>query len=387
MATVLNQLRFHAPLSRADLAKRTGLNRSTISSIVAALLQDGLVHETELQTDKIGRPGRSVELNPGGGCAIGVEIGVDFIAVILTNFVADILWRQRVSMHDTEQTAFLRRAEELVEQALHEARARGLRVFGIGLGVPGLVDGRKGELQFAPNLKWHNVAFRTLWTARFDVPVFVENEANAAALGEHYFGVARNVDTFIYLSAGMGLGGGIVIGGKLFRGAGGYAGEIGHITFDPQGERCACGKYGCWETLVSPRAIVSRFKQQLEAGVERTTRGQVYPDGDTIGFAEVVGAATSGDAAATTVMHEVGHILGIGIANLINIFNPQLIILGGALTLPYDLLLPVVAETVRRHSLDLLQANVAIVPSTHGADDCVLGTVALVLDDILRDPA
>ncbi len=285
---VLHQLRLHAPLSRADLAKRIGLNRSTISSIIAQLLEEGFVHETELQTDKVGRPGLSLELNPEGGCALGVEIGVQFVHVILTDFVANIQWRRRIRIAETEpQETYLHIAQEMARQALTKANELEMRVLGIGICLPGMVDVRTGELKYAPNLKWHDIPIRQKWVERFGLPVFVENDANAAAMGEYYFGVARDAPNFIYLSAGAGLGGGIVIDGQLFRGRGGFAGEIGHMTIDPNGEPCICGKRGCWETLVGPRTVIEKYKQRSDWGGPSTLR----QDLEDIGFAEIVEAA------------------------------------------------------------------------------------------------
>ena len=380
---VLHQLRLHAPLSRADLAKRIGLNRSTISSIIAQLLEEGFVHETELQTDKVGRPGLSLELNPEGGCALGVEIGVQFVHVILTDFVANIQWRRRIRIAETEpQETYLHIAQEMARQALTKANELEMRVLGIGICLPGMVDVRTGELKYAPNLKWHDIPIRQKWVERFGLPVFVENDANAAAMGEYYFGVARDAPNFIYLSAGAGLGGGIVIDGQLFRGRGGFAGEIGHMTIDPNGEPCICGKRGCWETLVGPRTVIEKYKRRSDWGGPSTLR----QDLEDIGFAEIVEAAGIGDLVAMAVLQDVGTYLGIGIANLVNVFNPQLVVLGGELSVAGELLVPVIIETVKQNSLFPMRTALSIVPSSHGTDHCVLGAVALILDDLLGEP-
>ena len=384
---VLDCLRMHAPLSRANLAERTGLNRSTVSSIVSDLIDQTLVRETEYQSSGVGRPGMSLELDPRGGCAIGVEIGVDFISVILTDFVADVLWRRRVPSNFAEsQEIIFRRAEELVARALALSEEQGLQSLGIGLGVPGLVDVREGTLVMAPNLGWQDVPLERIWSTRFHLPVFVENEANAAALGEYFFGVARDVASFIYLSAGVGLGGGIIIGSKLFRGSGGYAGEIGHMTVVPGGEPCGCGKRGCWETVAGPRAIVRYVKETLTEHPQGALYELVEGDLERVTVDNVVEAAGDGDGVALQALEEVGRQLGVGIANLINIFNPELVVLGGALSLAGDFLMPVVEETVRNHTLAQPHQVVRLARSAHGADACVMGTVALVLDDILREP-
>jgi glucokinase-like ROK family protein len=384
---ILDCLRTRGPLSRARLSAVTGLNRSTVSSLVNDLLEEHLVREIGLEPAGRGRPGMLLELSPDGGCAVGVEIGVDFISVVLTDFIAQILWRQRISSDPEDgQGVIVERAEAIVRAALEIGKDRGLRPLGIGVGVPGLVDVQQGSLVFAPNLHWRDVPLRQMWTQRFNLSVFVENEANAAALGEYYFGVARDVQSLIYLSAGVGLGGGIIIKGKLFRGSGGYAGEVGHMTMDPNGEPCGCGKRGCWETVVGPRAIVRQVREALETNAESQIRTLVQDDLESIDVDVVVRAAQAGDHVARKALEEVGVQLGIGIANLVNAFNPEMVVLGGALSLASTFLLPVIEETARKHALAQPYDIVKVAASAHGADACVVGAVALVLDEILREP-
>lgn len=386
-AILLDALRRFAPLSRAELAARTGLNRSSVSIIINSLIEEGLVQETDLQTSKIGRPGMLLELNPKGGFAIGIELGVDFISVILTDFVASVQWRDQVgSDPNDDQITILERAADLTQHALDFGLNQGLRPLGIGLGVPGLVDLRQGKLIFAPNLHWNNVPLRLIWSQRFNLPTFVENEANAAALGEYYFGTAQGVDNFIYLSAGIGLGAGIVLDGKLFRGSHGYASEVGHMTVDPNGELCGCGKRGCWETQVGPRAVLRSVRKTIESGVPSTLCDRVEGDLERITFESVVQAASEGDSVTLLALQEVGEKLGIGVANLINIFNPELIVLGGALNRASAILLPIVEEMICDNALPPACENVHVTASAHGIDACLMGAIALVLEDILREP-
>ena len=316
-----------------------------------------------------------------------MEIGVDFISVILTDFVANILWRQRVRSDLMEdQILVLDRASELTQKAVDIGMGENLRPLGIGVGMPGLVDMARGRLIYAPNLLWDNVPVRLMWSQRFDLPIFVENEANAAALGEYYFGVARGVENFIYLSAGIGLGGGIMIDGKLFRGKHGYAGEVGHMTVDPDGELCGCGKRGCWETKVGTRAVICGIRNILANGTQSLIYDLVDGDINHITTDIVVQAARSGDSVAVEALQNVGEYLGIGVVNLINIFNPELIVLGGALSLANEFLMPAIENTVCESALEPSCEGVKFATSVHGEDACVMGSVALVLDDILREP-
>jgi glucokinase-like ROK family protein len=350
-------------------------------------LADGLVQETIFQSDRVGRPGLLLELNPAGGFAVGVEIGVDFISLVVTDFVANVLWRQRINSDPADgQDTILERAFQMTHRALEEGNARGLRPLGIGLGVPALVDLAHGELKFAPNLGWKNVPLRQLWSQEFNLPVFVENDAKASALGEYYFGVARGLHDFIYLIAGVGLGAGIMIDGKLFRGSHGYASEVGHMIIDPNGEICGCGKRGCWETLVGPKAVIRRFQQTLRDGVPSTVLQAARNDLANVTFQDVADAAKQGDAAALEAMQEVGASLGLGIANLVNIFNPQMVVLGGALAYASEILLPVIEKAVAANAMGIPSEDLKIAASAHGPDACVMGAATLVLDNILREP-
>jgi len=317
-----------------------------------------------------------------------MEIGVDFILAILTDFKAHVLWRHREDTDQAEgQEAILAKGFDVVRQALAVGESTHSPVLGIGVGVPGLVDVSSGTLLFAPNLKWRDVPLREVFSREFDVPVFVDNDANVAALGERYFGVAQGSKDFVYLSIGVGLGGGIVLDGQLYRGIGGYAGEIGHMTIMSDGERCNCGNRGCWETLVSQTAVVNRVRKALEAEnasrVSQLVKGQL----ERISIPIIVEAAEEGDEAARQALEETGVYLGIGIANLINAFNPELIIFGGVMSLASDYLLPAIEKTLEERSLAWPRRMARVMASSYGPDACVMGGVALVLHDILSRPA
>jgi glucokinase-like ROK family protein len=383
---VLNMLRLHAPISRAEVANRSGLNRSTISNIVNSLIDDGLVWEDQLQDSKIGRPAIPLRLKREGGAVIGLELGVDFIAILLTDFIAETIWEARVPTTPYQsQAETLDTAGRLIDQALSIANAQNLKPLGMGVGLPGLVNVEQGELIVAPNLHWNNVPLRSMWSQRFNIPIYIENDANLAALGEYYFGHARGVENFIYLSSGIGLGGGIMIGGKLLRGGYGYAGEIGHIQRDQSGEPCGCGRIGCWETQVGPRAVLRRVKKELQNGMDPSRREGCQDDIDNLTFETVVMFALEGNPIYRQVMEEVAGDLGAGIADLVNIFNPELVVIGGALTLVREILQPVIERTVFSLALPPSTENLRIAFSKTGSKAPVLGAVAVVLDDILRE--
>ena len=395
LAIVLNYLwEAGQPVSRAHLVQVSGLNKSTVGSLLAQLQSWGFVKESGMSEPRPGRPGALIDMNPEAGRLIGAEIGVGFVSVVVTDLKAGVTWCRKVETFNggetptaQDQVQVLEQTEALLQEAILQATAGETHLFGIGLGVPGLVDHATGTLLFAPNLKWSNVPLRDMWRRRFGVPVVVENEANAAALGEWMLGVARQVDNFVYLSAGVGLGGGLMIDGKLYGGRGGFAGEVGHMTLEPDGPPCNCGNRGCWEVLVGPTAIVQRVRQAVTEGHAPKLMALCNSDLDAIRMEHVLRAAEQGEPAVLNALDEVGHYLGIGIANLINTFNPGLVVLGGVLSLAGPYILPRAQQEVNARTLAAARDGACITVSAFKFDACVMGGAALILHEILNNPA
>ncbi len=377
------------PIARARLTEISGLNKSTMGNLLTQLQAWRFVCETGTVNVGPGRPGVLIDIDPNGGRLIGAEIGVDFISVVLTDLKANVVWRKKIDTNGSarQPAEIIALIERLFQEAIDETRTASQRLLGIGLGVPGLVDHATGTLLFAPNLGWSNVPLREMWQC-YGVPVIIENEANAAALGEHLIGVAKNIDNFIYLSAGVGLGGGLVIGGKLYGGVGGYAGEVGHMTLLPDGPQCACGNRGCWETLVGPTAILNRVRQAAQEGRAPILMSlpDVLNEAHAIRMQHVFEAAARGEEAVRQVLDDVGRYLGIGIANLLNAFNPSMVVLGGVLSLAGPYLLPRAKREVEARALSAARSNVEIKLSAFKFDACVMGGASLIAREILNDP-
>lgn len=385
LSAILHHLRERAPLSRAALADITGLNKTTVSSLVDELIRSQFVREIGLgSSGAAGRRAVLLALNPAAGCVVSGEIGVDFVSVIAADFSGGIVWRRQDAIDPAMgQQAIVERAIVLLQQAASQGLAACGPLLGIAVGVPGLVDQATGTLLFAPNLGWRDVPLRSIVQRAFDAPVFVDNEANLAALGEHYFGAAHGHAEVLYVSAGVGLGGGVVHGGRLCRGATGLAGELGHMTVDPGGLLCNCGNRGCWETLVSQQALFRHVRQAIAAG--HPSRLAFSPTGDDsrLTVPLLVEAARDGDAVALEAFSAVGHSLGIGIASLVNALNPELVVFGGILSLAWDWLHPAVTEELDGRALPWNRHSTQVVLARHGFDACVMGGLALVLEDIL----
>jgi len=386
-ATVLDTLRIFAPISRAELSKIIGLNRSTISSIIQQLMDLHFVKETEIKGDRIGRPAMPLQLNPHAGFAIGLEINSSYVAAIMIDFSGILHQKLHQEINrQMSQHEVLMIAIQMTSELCEYGRDQGFPLFGIGIGLPGLVDPVQGKLVFAPNIGWRNLEIGKIFFTQFNVPVLVENEANCGALGEYRFGTARDISDFIFLSTTAGLCGGIMINGELFRGSDGFAGEIGHTVIIDGGILCSCGRKGCWEMYTAPEEVVKEVRQVLTKGTESLLSEMVKEDLSSLTFQQIVNASQSGDAVALKAIQDLGAHLGTGILNLIQIFSPRQIILGGAFGVYSAYLIPQIKALMEELFRVRQTREVSIVPSSLGSDACLMGAASLVIDQVVRDP-
>lgn len=389
LSLVLRLIHNRSPLSRAQLAAITGLNKSTVSSLVDELIERGLVYETGSNTGGTGRPATLLEINPDAGIIVGVELGVDFVSVALTDILGNILWRRREDADPSDdQAKMINQTLQIVKDAITAGKRKNSKFLGLGLSTPGTVDINKGLLIFAPNLHWHNVPFVKIFSEQTKLKVFVENDANAAAISEHLFGTARQCQDFLFVFAGVGIGGGLFLNGKLYRGKNGYAGEIGHspIMAEPSQNVCHCGNRGCWETYANQYSIIQRVQARLEVKRTSIIPKLMAEQNVPLTIPLIKQAADAGDKEAADSFQEAGHAMGQGFAGLINIFNPEKIILGGPLSIAGEYLLPAIKETVNRHSLPEIDQQAEILLSPFGADASLIGAIAIVVDDVLSHP-
>ena len=389
LSLVLRLIHTQSPTSRAQLAGITGLNKSTVSSLVDELLERNLIHETGSNTGGAGRPATMLEIKPQAGCIVGVELGVDFVSVAVTDFIGNIIWRRREDADPTEdQAKMLNQTLQIVKEAMTVGRRKGLKFFGLGLSTPGTVDVKQGVLIFAPNLHWRNVPFVKIFSEQTKLKVFVENDANAAAIAEHLFGTARQCQDFLFVFAGVGIGGGLFLNGKIYRGRNGYAGEIGHspIVAEPSQTVCHCGNRGCWETYANQYSIIQRVQARLEVKRSSIIPKLMAEQNVPLSIPLIKQAADAGDNEAIDSFMEAGRAMGQGFAGLINIFNPEKVILGGPLSIAGEYLLPAIKETVTRHSLPEIIQQAEVVLSPFGPDASLIGAIAIVVDDVLSHP-
>jgi glucokinase-like ROK family protein len=390
LSTVLRRLQEGAPLSRARLANLTGLNKTTVSSLVEELIDRGLVHQVGLDTSGGGRPATLLELAARAGCIIGVALGVDSISVVVTDFVGQVHWRHLQEVDPVEgQDVIIAQTLQLVDEAIKVNHSYGTRLLGLGLAMPGTVNVKDGVLIFSPNLQWRNVPFCQIFHGHTGLSVFVDNDANAGALAEHLFGVAHQAQDFVFIFAGVGVGGGLFLKGELYRGTGGFAGEIGHTNFTtgPYCAPCRCGSRGCWETLINQYSVIERVRARLAARRDSLIPQLMAEQDSPLTIPLILQAAENGDAEALEALVETGSAIGLGVASLINIFNPEMVVIGGKLSAAGKYLLPAVEEAVEKTAMPEIRQQAQILLSVFGPDASVMGAAALVVKAILSNPS
>ena len=377
LGVVVRHLADLGPRSRARIAEETGLTRATVSSLVAELIELDLVREAgeEKASGRVGRPSRTLELHDRI-VAIGLEVNVDYLAFCVEGLTGKVWQEKRVFVDNRKSSPrpVLNRLARLAEQAFAFVEREGLVPVGVGVAVPGIVADSTGTLLRAPNLGWSRIDIADELRGRIgQVPIRVENEANAAAVAEHWQGAAVGVRNFLSVFGEVGVGAGIFIGGELFRGAHGFGGEFGHINVDRDGLPCACGSRGCLETLVGQEAIARN------AGVVFDRRARSVT-------AELVRRAEAGEAGVLRSLGEAGQALGSALASAVNLFDVEAIVLGGC----YGPLSPWLEDGVR----SMLQTRVLsaewseceLRASIIGEAAATRGAAALMLRAALAEP-
>jgi len=389
LSVVLRHIHIALPVSRAQIATATGLNKSTVSSLVDDLLKRGLILESGTNSVGTGRPATLLKINPNAGNIIGVQFGVDFVEVILTDFVGKIQVQKRIETSPTElQDHVVRQALSLVSEAIDTCKNNQKKMLGIGISAPGIVDIDQGVLMYAPNLQWRNIPLKKIFSEYTGLKTFVDNDANAAAIAEYLFGATRLIKDFIFVFAGVGIGGGLFLNGNLLRGKNGYAGEIGHspIIADYPPLKCHCGNCGCLETYANQNSILYRVQTRLDKKQNSILPELISEKNAMLSISMVKQAADLNDKVAITSLAEAGAALGQGFACIINIFNPEKIVLGGPLASVGDYLLPSIKEKMTQYSLNEFGSEVQVLLSSFGTNASLIGGIAIVVDDILSNP-
>jgi predicted NBD/HSP70 family sugar kinase len=368
-SVVLDVVRRSGPVARTEVARRTSLAKPTVSAIVDELLADGIVHEVGVGTSTAagGRPPTFLDFDVTRDAYVGVHVGVDTTTVAVANGRGEVIAECSRASAIGAPARSVEHVTTLLEGALAQAKVRRRTVRHATIVVPGLVDRETGVCVLAPNLGWKDVPVVELFTDALKVPVTVWNTPHASAFAEGRHGAAREVDTFVWLYVGPGVGSAIVQDGELVTGTRGFAGEIGHCRVADDGLRCHCGKYGCLEVYTSAEAI---SRAASEVGVPSRTKAPR--------LADVVRAARDGHAGARRVLDDAGHMLGLGTSYLVGILNPELVVVGGESAEAFEFLLEPLRRALAQDALEAEQ--VPVVASAVEGDAAVAGAVLLAFE-------
>ena len=383
LGLVLRDLRDRGPRSRARLAVDLGLNKATVSSLVAELAERGLARDGGAERGAVGRPATTVEIDGRRVCGIGAEINVHHVATLALDLHGDVASERRLSLDAAGQApeAVIERLVDLLAETTDDLAARGAQPVGLVVGVAGLIDRATGTLTFAPNLGWRDVPVAALLRAHLHEPAYpieIDNEANLAAVAEATH-VSPHRSDILVIHGEAGVGGGIIADGRQLRGRRGYAGEFGHMTVDAQGRRCGCGRRGCWETVVGLNRLLD-----LAADPDDPVRA---PDLSLESrMDEINRRARLGDGRTLAALREIGHGLGVGAAMLANALNPGVIVLSGYFAEVGPWLREVVEAELAAGVLAADAGGTTVELSTLGFTAAVRGGAAVAVEHVFDDP-
>lgn len=371
LGTLLRHVHLTGQISRAELTSQMGLNRSTIAGLVGELESLGIIEHTAPSNapQGAGRPSSEVRLTVGGPYVIAVDLGVDRTAVARVSLGGQVLQRAETPIAgDSEAWQVGAAVAGLVRSVVTDAPPSAALV-GIGISIPGLVRRSDGLIRLAPNLGWLDVSFGSIVLAALgvDIPVSMANDADLGALAEHRRGAGLGIGDLIYVSGNVGVGAGVITGGVRLEGAGGYAGEVGHLRFNPTGRPCHCGNRGCWETEVGAHAIAAAIR---------------CPEDKVAQLGEVL----DGYLEPTPELRVIGGHLGSGLASIVNAFNPELVVLGGYFRSLYSLVREEVDAGLADRALPAPWESVTLSLPGLGADSVLQGAAEIAFEPLFDDP-
>ncbi|MFL5678578.1 MAG: ROK family protein [Chloroflexota bacterium] len=377
LSAIVRGLHEGGPASRSELVARTGLTRSAIRGLIGELAASDLVAEERADSQGMpGRPSRVVRIDPDGAVVLALEIAVDSLAAAIVGLGGEVFERVRVD-RPAGHTGVDGIAADLAElaSALQARRPAAEAPVGVGVAIVGVVRRSDGVVALAPNLGWRDVPLGDALAAALDVaaPISVANDADLGALVEFRRGAAVGGRDVLFISGEYGVGGGLIVDGRPLTGVAGYGGEVGHMPVNPTGAACRCGSIGCWETEVGEGALLRMAGRPPGGG---------RPEVDAL-----VRDAEAGVPAAMSALDHGGRWLGIGLAGLVNIFNPGIIVLGGIFGRILPLVGPTIERELDRRALAAPRRLVRIVPAVLGEDAPLLGAAELAFEPLLADPA
>jgi predicted NBD/HSP70 family sugar kinase len=377
LSAIVRELHGSGPLSRSGLVTRTGLTRSAIRGLIGELVAGRMAFEGPAALDGTpGRPSPMVRPDPNGAVVLALEIAVDSLAAATVGLGGQVFDLVRVDLpRGRSSVEDIAAALADLAATVRDRLGHGGSIIGVGVAVVGVVRRNDGMVALAPNLGWRDEPLgRHLTDALgLDVQMVFANEADLAALAEHRRGAARGIDDVVLVWGSVGVGGGLIVDGEPLTGVAGYSGEVGHIPVNPDGLPCRCGSLGCWETEVGTSALLRRAGRSPEGGNDAVDA--------------VLADAGAGEPVALAAYAETGRWLGIGLSGIINVLNPELILLGGRLTASYPFVRSTLEAELDRRALPASRRLVRVTPTSLGVDAPLMGAAELAFEPLLADPA
>ncbi|MBM7604378.1 glucokinase-like ROK family protein [Metabacillus crassostreae] len=367
-ALVLQLIIEKEPISRADIAQVSGLNKATVSSLVNELLEEELIFESGPGESSGGRRPVILHFNKASGYAVGIDIGVNYVLCVLTDLKGNIIIEKNQMVKETPYHAIMNIVQNMIHSLIDEMPSSKYGIVGIGIGVPGIVN-KEGSVLLAPNLGWKNIMLKNNLEDLFQIPVIIENEANAGAFGEQQFGAGQDYQNIIYISAGIGIGVGIILNKELYQGKDGFSGEMGHMIIDVNGKLCNCGSKGCWEAYASENALLEMAGETSES------------------LESLIELAENQNKNAEELFEKIGQYLGFGINNIINTFNPDQVIIGNRLALAKEWIEQPILTTIKNHTLSHHQQKLQLHFSKLEKHSTALGVSAFVVESFIKGEA
>lgn len=373
---ILRTIRDKKNISRADIAKLTGLTPATVTNITAELLNHKIILETKLGKSNGGRKPVLLEFNSSEYNVIGVVIAKHKITVSLTDLECELISQKsrKISSDITPENAI----DIIITSIADILKCASKTVLGIGISMEGLIDEKNGVCVMCSNFGWENIDVKSKIVKRFSLPVFVNNDVKALALGEKFFGSAKNCSDFVLLYTGYGIGASLVNNGHIYRGASNYALEIGHSTLDINGPLCSCGNKGCFQAMASGSALINAV---IEKGYDKK-----YFNDEQITTDRIIEKVKEGNKDLEELVKKIAHYIGIGLANIVNIFNPPLIIVNGFICKTDENITNEILSQVRKNSLKNMINDVSIIFSKLENNEAYKGAIALFVSEFIENP-
>lgn len=385
LSAVLKVIKDNGSLSRAEIAKLTGLTPASVTNITKLLIEDNFLIESKVGESSGGRPPIILEFNPDARYVVGVGIGVGILDVVITNLSANIIIKKSIRIEEEryDYDLVFKKLVNLINEVIQSSKIDIEKILGVGVALHGIVNARTGVSIHALYYNWKNKDIKERLEEELGLTVYVDNDVRAMSLGESWFGATKDIANFVTLNISNGIGAGIIINNMPYYGVDFSAGEIGHVVVEADGDKCNCGNYGCLETVASNNNITRKVIKLIKQGVNSSLSKEI-DDINNLSIEDICKAANNGDELSITILKEAARYIGIAITNLINILNPTAIVVVGEIFENTTYTIETLSEIVKNRGLKLSSENVRIIRSLLGRDAAVVGASTLVIQEIFN---